>query len=87
MVENVCRRVMRLARIIQRILNELEARQPHRVERLVVRPARVADGHRIRAVILERLQPCPEDGTHHVVALQIGAADLAGAIVQVEVTR
>ena len=79
--------VMRLGGIVQRILNELEAGQPHRVKRLVIGSARVADGDRICAVILEGVQPRLEDGPHHVVALQIRAADLAGAVVQVEVTR
>ena len=72
--------------VVHRVLDELEARQADRVERQVVGAAGVADrerGARGRGTAAATL----EDRPHHVVALQVDAADLAGAVVEVEVGR
>ena len=53
----------------------------------VVCAAGVAQRQRRSAQIVERRQPCAEDRARGLVALQINAADLAGAIVQVEIDR
>src|ERR1035438_466841 len=63
--------MMRARGVIHGVLNELETGQPDRVEGLVVRSARVANGHRSRAQIFERLQPRFENRPRHIVALQI----------------
>src|SRR5579871_97924 len=77
---------MRAAAILQRILNELECRQTDTVERDVVRAPRVPNRQRGRAQILQRLHPSLEDWTRLVVVLDVDAADLAAAVVEVIVS-
>ena len=76
---------MRARVVLDRILNELEAGQPDRVERLVIRAAGVADRQRRHAEVVERLHPLLEDRRDGLVALQVDAANRAGAVVDVEV--
>ena len=61
--------------------------RPTRVEGLVVGAAGVADGDDAGREVLERGEPGFEDRAHHFVALQVDAADTAGAVIDVEVAR
>ena len=72
--------------VVQRVLDELEARQADGVERQVIGAAGIADRHAWSTPrSLERREPRFEDRPHRVVALQVDAADLAAAVVEVEV--
>src|SRR3989442_69270 len=77
-IVNIQFRMMRARSIVERVLNELEPRQPHRVEGKMIRAAGVANRNRARAQILERREPGFEDGPHHVIALEMNAPDLSG---------
>ena len=77
--------VVRARVVVHRVLNELEAGQAHGVERKVVGAAGIADGNGRSAHVFEGFEPSFEDRPHHVVALQIDAANFAGAVVVVEV--
>ena len=76
---------MDVAEIVQLVLHELEARNACAVERHVVGAAGGALGDDGRAHVVPRLQPAFEDRRRRQVFLRIDAADLAAAIVQVEV--
>src|SRR6059058_1334059 len=71
--------------VVQRILDKLKTGQADRIEGQVIGAAGVADGERVHAEVVERLHPGGEDGGHHFIALEIDAADFAGAIVNVVV--
>ena len=53
----------------------------------MVGAAGVVVGHRVGAEVEKRLEPAAEDGPGGGVALGVDAADLAAAVVQVEVGR
>src|SRR5207249_4568576 len=71
--------------VVQRILDKLKTGQADRIEGQVIGAAGVADGERIHTEVVERFHPGGEDGGHHFIALEIDAADFAGAIVNVVV--
>ncbi len=71
--------------VVHRILDELEAGEADGVVGKVVGAAGVADGQGGHAEIVERDHPGVEDGRNHFIALEIDAADFAGAIVDVVV--
>src|SRR4030095_621235 len=78
--------------VLDLILYELEARQSHAIERLVIGAAGVRNRNRPQGVafgctdkILERGKPRPEYRANLVIALKIDPANLAGAVVQIEV--
>ena len=47
--------------VIERVLDELEARQSDRIERLVIRAAGVANGDRAGGKVLDRGEPLLEN--------------------------
>src|SRR2546422_7793964 len=61
--------------LFRSILDELEAGEADGVERLVVGAARVRQGQGRRPQVLERREPRLEDRPHHVVSLQVDAAN------------
>src|ERR1043165_528824 len=67
------------------ILNKLEPRQTNHVKRQVIRAARVRDRERGRAHVSERSEPLPEQRSNAFVALQVNTADLARAVIEIEV--
>src|SRR6185295_6533458 len=77
----VCARV-----VFDLVLDKLKSRQTNRIERKVVRAAGVGDRERACAHVSERRQPLPEEGANAFVALQVNSANLAGAIVEIEIT-
>src|SRR5215469_10969195 len=76
---------MRTARVLHRVLNELESGKADRIEGNVIGAARIANGDGGSAQIPEWRQPGFENRAHHIVALQIYAADTAGAVIEVEI--
>src|SRR6185437_12867609 len=87
MLVGVGARVMRAGLVIERVLDELESRNPVRHETQVVGAARVPDRERVHPVIVERLHPCREQRPRHVVPLQIHPPDRTRAVVHVVVPR
>src|SRR5690606_3845651 len=79
--------VVDVGAVVQAIVHELEARQADPVERDVVGAAGVARDHHGGADVGERRHPCLEDRHRGQVLLGVHAADLARAVVQVEVGR
>ena len=73
--------------VVDRILHELERRQAYVIEIQVVGAADALDRERRCAQRGKRLQPRFEDRADRFVPLQENAADLAGAVVEVEVAR
>src|SRR5437867_556356 len=71
--------------VVQRILDELKAGEAHSIEGEVISSAGVADGERVHAEIVEGDHPRGKYRGHHFIPLQIDAANLAGAIVDVVV--
>src|ERR1043166_8677087 len=71
--------------VVQGILDELKARQTHRIKRQMVCAAGVADCNRRHPKVLERRQPRFKDGANHLVALKVDPTNLAAAIVYVKV--
>src|SRR5262249_45594975 len=78
---------MRTRAVFDFVLDELKGGQSDRVEREVVGAAGVAAGQRRRPQIAERFKPGAEDRTHRLVALKVDAANLASAVVEVEIGR
>src|SRR5688572_30442529 len=76
----VCTRV-----VFDLVLDKLKSRQANRIESQVVRAARVGDRECACTHVSERHQPLPEQCTNAFVALQVDSANLAGAIVEIEV--
>src|SRR5579863_6418518 len=72
--------VMGACAVIQLILYELEARNSHSVERLVVRAASMTQGDRGNTEVPQRFNPLREDGGYSGVFLQIDSTDLATAV-------
>ena len=73
--------------VLDLVLDELEAGQADAVERLVVGAAGVGDRQGGGAHLAERLEPLAEDRPDGLVALHVDAADLAGAVIEVEIGR
>ncbi len=71
--------------VVHRVLDELEAGEADGVKGKVICAAGVADRNGPGAHVFEGFEPGFEDGAHHVVALQVDAADFAGAVVVVEI--
>src|SRR5204863_4195735 len=84
-VEYVHVGMVRARAVLQRILDELETGEADSVERLVVGPAGVGYGDGGGAHVCEGCQPLLEEGFHTFVALGVDSADLAAAVIQVEV--
>src|SRR5262245_38922847 len=76
-VVNVHLGVMGASCVIERVLDELEARKSNGVEREMVGAAGVANRDRCGAEILEGSEPGLENGPHHVVALKVDAPNLS----------
>src|SRR6185295_8166531 len=71
--------------VLNFVLNKLEARQANRVKRKMIGSARVGYRKRGGAHFAERCQPLTKDWPDRFVILQIDAADLAGAVIEIEV--
>ena len=67
------------------ILDELESGDADGIEGEMVSAAGVAHGESGHAEIFERTHPGFEDGGNGLVLLQVDAANLSGAVVDVEV--
>ncbi len=78
---------MGAAFVIHRVLNELETRDARGIERLMVRAAGIAHGKRIHAQVAKRLHPRCKDRLDPGVLLHVNAANLAGAVVHIEIDR
>src|SRR4051794_15462815 len=76
--------VMRARSVIQRVLNELEARNPDGVKCLVIRASSISHRNRGDAQIIERLHPLPEDIRDAGVLLQVDASNLPASVIDVE---
>src|SRR3954452_22325880 len=79
--------MVRTGVVIHRILNKLEAGKPDGVIGQVVRSAGIANRGGAGTQILEWDKPGVEDRSHHIVALEVNAPDLARSVVVVEVAR
>src|ERR1043165_7187465 len=79
--------MVRGAAVVERVLNELEARQADIVERNVAGAAGVGGRERFGAEIAERPQLFPKVGTQRLIALHVNTPDFARAIVQIEIHR
>src|SRR5256886_8113084 len=71
--------------VVQRVLDELKTGQADRIESKVIGTSGVADGKGIHAKVVERFHPGGEDGGDHFIALEIDAANLTSAVVDVVV--
>lgn len=71
--------------VVERVLDELEARDADRVEGEVVGAAGVLHADGGDAEVFQRRDPLLEDGADRRVLLQVGAADLARSVIEVEV--
>jgi len=78
-------RVMRQRVVLDFVLDELEAGQADAVEGQVVGAAGVGEAQRGGTHVAEGLEPLAEGGAHRLIPLEIDAADLAGAVVEVEI--
>ena len=85
-LHHVLIRVVRAALVVQRVLDELESRNAYCIEAQVVGAAGVAVGDGGYAQVLERRDPLRKDGRDGRVALGVDAANLAGAVIHIEVT-
>ncbi len=72
--------------VLDRVLYELEPRQPHSIERLMVGSTGIPQRKRSRSHFAERREPGAEDRSDGFVSLQVDASNLAGAVIEVEVT-
>src|SRR5580692_77790 len=80
-------RVVRTRAVIQRILNELEPRDAHRVERFMIRAACISYRDCAHAEIAQRRHPLLEDGTDGGILLQVDTANFSRAVIQIEISR
>jgi undecaprenyl-diphosphatase len=78
-------RVVDVAEVVQLVLHELEAGDADAVKTHVIGAAGVALGHDGCADVIPRLQPVREDRRDRQVFLGVDPADLAAAVVEVEV--
>src|SRR5579859_6419498 len=85
-IVNIHIRVMRARLVLDRVLDELESWNAYCIEREVIRSASVAHCERVHSQIFELLHPRLENGLHCRVALHVDAANLACAIVDVEIS-
>src|SRR4051812_33624561 len=76
-VKDVFVGVMSAARIIQRILNKLKARQTDAIKGNMIRASGIGNGQCLGAQVPERFEPAPEKWAHCFVALHVNAANLA----------
>ena len=77
--------VVRARVVVHRILDELEAGEADGVVRKMIGAAGVTDRQSGHAEIVERNHPGIEEGRDHFIALEIDAANFAGAVVDVVV--
>src|SRR6202035_181615 len=77
---------MRTRDVVELVLNELEARNAHVIEGFVISASTIAHADGCNAEVLQRLDPLLKNRSFGNVFLQIHAEDLAGAIVDVEVS-
>ena len=87
MIVSIHTGMVRDAAIIERVLNELEPRQTDGIQRQMVRAAGVLDGDGGRTLVAEGRQPGFKQRAHRIVPLQVDAANLAAAVIQIEVAR
>src|ERR1700748_710351 len=78
---------MRAAFVIEIILNELEAWNSNGVKTQVIGSTGVPHGYRGNAEVFEGSHPLRKDWGNGCVALQVDSANLARAVVDVEVSR
>src|SRR6266513_4139202 len=69
--------------IVERIFDKLKTEQPKSIEGKVIGSAGVADAERVHSEVAEGLHPRGKDRGHHIVPLQIDAANLARSIIDV----
>ena len=79
--------VMGAALVVEIVLDELETGNADRIEAQVIGAAGVAHRDGGDAEVLQRRDPLRKDGRDRRVALEIDAANLARAVVDVEVGR
>src|SRR3989442_7565492 len=77
--------MVRARSVIERILNELEPRDADSIKSLMVGATGVAYTHRGYAQIFQRLDPLGKDRSYSGILLKINAANLAAAIIDVEI--
>jgi len=71
--------------MVDGILDELKARQPDRLIRQMIGPARVANRQSRHPEVFERFHPRLEDRRDRLVPLQVNAANRPGPVIDVEV--
>src|SRR5215831_17716711 len=79
--------MVRATGVLDRVLDKLEARDADRIKGEVIGSAGIADRDGLDAQVAESREPRFEDRAGHIVALEINAADLSGAVVVVVVSR
>jgi hypothetical protein len=82
---NIHIRVVCTRRVVERVLDELEAGNPHRIKGKVIGPAGVPRRDRSCTEVLHRFHPLTEDWFRGSILLQIHTANTPAAIVYVEV--
>src|SRR6266446_3454429 len=78
--------MVRPAVVLHGVLNELESRQPHGIEREMIRSARVSNAERGHSEISEWLHPGLKYGRHGFVALQVYTSNGTGTVVHIEIS-
>ncbi len=78
---------MRARFVFDGILNELKSWNAGRIERQMIGAARIAHGECGHAEILERAHPAFKNRRDRLIFLQVNAANLARAVVHVEIRR
>src|SRR5215470_16867682 len=78
--------MMRARPVVEHVLNKLESRDTDGIERLMIRTAGVTHGDAADPEVRERRNPLLEAGGDRGILLQIDSANLAGAIINVEVS-
>src|SRR5580700_4953114 len=71
--------------VIQRVLDELESGDADAVKRFVIGAAGIAQRDGGNAKVFEWLHPLGEDRSHGSILLQVDTANLAAAIIKIEV--
>src|SRR6185369_6756088 len=77
---------MRSCVVFNLVLNKLKSRQADRIERQVVRSASIRDRQRVCTRVFEWRQPLPKQRTNAFIPLHVNPANLAGAVIEIEVT-
>src|SRR6267142_1391853 len=78
--------MVRPAAVLHGILNELESRQPHCIEREVICSAGVSNAERGHSEIPEWLHPGLKYRRHCFVALQVNTSNRTRTVVHVEIS-